>query len=594
MKHSRLSLIICMLAILYTGLIYYPKWQKQGTEATISWDVSGYYMYLPAFFIYKDAKKCSFQDSIIQKYYPTPDFQQAFKHTSGNYVMKYSSGQAILMLPFFLTGHLFGKISSYPADGFSYPYQLAIGLGMLVYAFIGLWYLRKILLTYFSDTVTAITIAAIVLASNYFNYAAIDGAMTHNTLFTIYCVLLYTTIRFTQQPSFLKAIAIGGLCGLAGLIRPTEVITVLIAVLWGIQNFKELKERIVANWRYYTLMAVAFCLVISIQPVYWKWATADWIVYSYQDQGFNFLKPYLWKGIFDFRSGWLIYSPIFFLVIPGFYYLYQQQKKIFPVVLLFSFLFMYICFSWDQWWYGGSLGARAMIQCYPVLAFALAAFVQHITEKKEWVKIGFAAFSSLCMYYNFWLTHQAHKGGLYKAGEMTGAYWKAVLFKQEANRKWDYLLDNNELYKMYPQNAKTVYTNNFETDTSALVTETDSVNGKKLLLSKPDQYSTEFKFALKKPQQKWIRASADFTSAQKEWETWRMVQFCIRLYKNGKMVKHNYLRVHRLLNDNETKNIFIDMKAGNIDFDQAGIYFWNPASDKPLIVDNLQVVTFDY
>ncbi|MEJ8842425.1 hypothetical protein WG954_08520 [Lacibacter sp. H375] len=594
MKHSRLSLLICMLAILYTGLIYYPKWEKQGTEATISWDVSGYYMYLPALFIYKDAKKCSFQHSIIQKYCPTPDFQQAFQHASGNYVMKYSSGQAILMMPFFLTGHLFGKISSYPADGFSYPYQLAIGLGMLVYAFIGLWYLRKILLTYFSDSVTAITIAAIVLASNYFNYAAIDGAMTHNTLFTIYCVLLYTTIRFTQQPSFLKAIAIGSLCGLAALIRPTEVITVLIAVLWGIQNFKELKERLVANWRYYTLMAFAFCVVISIQPLYWKWATGEWIVYSYQDQGFNFLKPHLWKGIFDFRSGWLIYSPIFILVIPGFYYLYQQQKKIFPVVLLFSVLFIYICFSWDQWWYGGSLGARAMIQCYPVLAFALAAFVQNITEKKEWVKIGFAAFSSLCMYYNFWLTHQAHKGGLYKAGEMTGAYWKAVLFKQEANRKWDYLLDNNELYKMYPQNVTTVYTNNFETDTSALVTEIDSVNGKKLLLSKPDQYSTEFKFALKKPQQKWIRASADFTSVQKEWETWRMVQFCIRLYKNGKMVKHNYLRVHRLLNDNETKNIFIDMKAGNIDFDEARIYFWNPASDKPLIVDNLQVVTFDY
>jgi hypothetical protein len=593
MKHSRFSLIICLLAILYTGLNYYPKWEKQGTEATISWDVSGYYMYLPAFLIYKDAKKCSFKDSVIQKYYPTPDFQQAFQHASGNYVMKYSSGQAIMMLPFFLTAHLFAKISSYTADGFSYPYQIAIGLGMLVYAFIGLWYLRKVLLTYFSDTVTAITITAIVLASNYFNYAAIDGAMTHNTLFTIYCVLLYTTIRFTQQPSYFKAIAIGSLCGLAGLIRPTEVITVLIPVLWGMQNFKELKERIVANWRHYTLMAVAFCLVISIQPLYWKWTTGEWIVYSYQDQGFNFLKPYLWKGIFDFRSGWLIYSPIFFLVIPGFYYLFQQQKKIFPAVFLFSVLLIYICFSWDQWWYGGSLGARVMVQCYPVLAFALAAFVQRITEAKEWVKISFAAFCSLCLYYNFWLTHQAHKGGLYKAGEMTGAYWKAVLFKQDVNRKWDYLLDNNELYKAYPKKATKIYVNNFDADTSSLATVLDNINGKGLLFSKQDQYSNEYKFSLKSDQ-KWIRASADFTSAQKEWETWRMVQFCIRIYKNGEMIKHRYLRVHRLLNENETKNVFIDMKIDDLDFDEAGIYWWNPASDKPLIVDNLEVVTFDH
>jgi len=594
MKYSRFSLIICVLAILYTGLIYYPKWEKQGTEATISWDVSGYYMYLPAFLIYKDAKKCRFKDSVIQKYYPTPDFQQAFQHALGNYVMKYSSGQAVMMLPFFLSGHLFARISSYPADGFSYPYQLAICLGMLIYAFIGLWHLRKVLLIYFPDTVTAITIAAIVLASNYLNYAAIDGAMTHNTLFTIYCVLLYITIRFTQQPSFLKAIVIGSLCGLAGLIRPTEVIAVLIPVLWGIQNFKELKERIVANWRRYIVMAVAFCIVISIQPLYWKWATGEWIVYSYQDQGFNFLKPYLWKGIFDFRSGWLIYSPIFFLVIPGFYYLYRQQKKVFPAVLFFSVLFIYICFSWNQWWYGGSLGARAMVQCYPVLAFALAAFVQRLSKAGELVKISFAAFCSLCMYYNFWLTHQAHKGGLYKAGEMTGAYWKAVLFKHEVNRKWDYLLDNNELYKSYPQEVTRVYVNNFEADTSALATVLDSINGKSLLFSKQDQYSNEYKFSLTKPHQKWIRASADFTSAQKEWETWRMVQFCIRLYKNKEVVKHRYLRIHRLLNENETRNIFIEMKADDIDFDEVGIFWWNPASAKTLIVDNLRVVTFDH
>ena len=37
--------------ILAGGLFYYPKWQKPDTEATIGWDVSGYYAYLPAAFI---------------------------------------------------------------------------------------------------------------------------------------------------------------------------------------------------------------------------------------------------------------------------------------------------------------------------------------------------------------------------------------------------------------------------------------------------------------------------------------------------------------------------------------------------------------
>ncbi len=87
--------------ILYAGVAYYPKWKQGGSEATLSWDVLGYYMYLPAVFIYGDIKKCGFKDSILAKYQPTPDFQQAFVHSNGNYVMKYSSGQAVMMAPFF-------------------------------------------------------------------------------------------------------------------------------------------------------------------------------------------------------------------------------------------------------------------------------------------------------------------------------------------------------------------------------------------------------------------------------------------------------------------------------------------------------------
>jgi len=594
MQLSRIAFFSCAVLILYTGMFYYPKWNKPGSEATISWDVSGYYMYLPAAFIYRDLKKCSFKDSILAKYQPTPDFQQAFLHPSGNYVMKYSSGQAFMMLPFFFSGHAAAKLSSsYSADGFSYPYQIAIGLGMLIYAFIGLWLLRKILLNYFSDAVTAVTLVTVVLASNYLNYASIDGAMTHNTLFTLYCLLLYATIRFHQEPSFLRALIIGCLCGLATLTRPTEIISILIPVLWGLQGFKDFKNRGLNNLRYYIVMSIGFCLLISIQPLYWKWATGEWIVYSYQEQGFDFLKPYLWKGLFDFRAGWLIYSPVFILVFPGFYFLYKQYRSIFFSLALFSVLFIYICFSWDQWWYGGSLGARAMVQAYPVLAFALAACLQNILQQKDWIRIGFAACLGLCMYYNLWLTHQAHKGGLYKAGEMTGAYWKAVVFKQEVNRKWDYLLDNDELYKGYPQQTTTLYENNFENDTSSQLTTTDTINGKSLFLNKSDQYTAEYKFKPVIGNKKWVRASADYKLKQKEWEPWRMTQFCIRFYNRGELIKHRFIRVHRLLNDNETRSLFIDIKTPSADFDEVGVYWWNPGNNLLLIIDNLKVVAFD-
>ncbi|MBK8444446.1 MAG: hypothetical protein IPL35_13975 [Sphingobacteriales bacterium] len=64
----------------YIAFFFYPKWKQSRTEATLSWDVSGYYMYLPAIFIYKDLRHCAFGDDIIQKYYPSPAFEQAYLH----------------------------------------------------------------------------------------------------------------------------------------------------------------------------------------------------------------------------------------------------------------------------------------------------------------------------------------------------------------------------------------------------------------------------------------------------------------------------------------------------------------------------------
>ncbi|HLO38540.1 MAG TPA: hypothetical protein VK173_08620, partial [Lacibacter sp.] len=69
-KLSLYSLIICCVLMMAVSFFYYPKWSRPGSEATISWDVSGYYMYLPATFIYKDLKQCSFKDSILSKYQP--------------------------------------------------------------------------------------------------------------------------------------------------------------------------------------------------------------------------------------------------------------------------------------------------------------------------------------------------------------------------------------------------------------------------------------------------------------------------------------------------------------------------------------------
>src|SRR5258708_2548325 len=241
---SKIALLLSMCWILGVGCFYYPKWNQGGTEATLSWDVSGYYFYLPAHFIYHDLKQQKFKDSILLKYNPTSSPYQSYQYKNGNYIMKYTAGMAVMYSPFFFTAHLFAKTNGYEADGFSYPYQLVVGLGSLLIAFIGLIFLRKILLQYFSSTVTGIVLLLYILGTNYLEYAAITNAMSHNYLFTLYAILIYSTIKFYSNPSYLKAIFIGCIAGLATLTRPTEIICLFIPLAWGVSSKETLKQRL--------------------------------------------------------------------------------------------------------------------------------------------------------------------------------------------------------------------------------------------------------------------------------------------------------------------------------------------------------------
>lgn len=578
------GLIVFMMAIHF---LYYPKWNKQNTEATISWDVSGYYMYLPAAFIYKDIKKCAFKDDILTKYQPTSDFQQAFLHQgSGNYVMKYSLGQSIIMSPFFFIAHTWASATErYPADGFSFPYQFCIGVGMLLFGIFGLFILRLVLLEYFSEIATSLTLIGIVLGSNYLNYSAIDGAMTHSSLFTLYSLLLWATIRFYKQPSIVRSLFVGLLLGFLALIRPTEIIAFIIPLFWGVDtiNWNSIITRLrdmLHQWKMYLIALVTLIAIGSLQLFYWHYATGDWIVYSYQDQGFSWLRPHILDGIFSYKTGWLIYSPMLVFSLIGFYHLHQKQRGVFYSCLIFTILFIYIAFAWDIWWYGGSLGQRTMVQSYPILAMPFAAFIDQSKSLTKYVKVAMIGIAGLFIYMNIWFTHQAHKGGLLHVAQMTKAYyWKTLLTYDRSQEELKLLDGVKEVYEGVPRNMTVVA---FDT---IMITE----------LSARHQYSDTLTLAIDSKQlnKDWIRVSADIKLADKEWNYWSMTQFRVDLVKNEKLVEDYMIKLQRHLQDHEQKRIYMDIRIDDLDFDEVKITFWNADSHENVIVRHVYVEAFD-
>lgn len=597
-KFSLYALLACCLLLFAAANFYYPKWAQPHTEATISWDVAGYYLYLPAFFIYGDPAELEFKPGIIEQYRPSPYFDQAFLHEeSGNYIFKYSAGMALLYSPAFFAAWLYTSLTDYPADGYSFPFQFILTQWSLLVAFLGLFYLRKFLLIYFRDAAVGLTLVAIVFGTNYLSYASTNGAMSHNFLFTIYALLLWTTYQFYRSPTRLLAASIGLLCGFAALARPTELIVVLIPVLWGLQFplsgfFKKRVSFFLQHRDKIGISILCMLLVGSVQLIYWKSMSGDWLVYSYEDQGFSWTKPHLWRGFFSTRAGWLTYSPIMAFALIGFVFLWKQQKQLFLHALFYAILVLYITFAWDIWWYGGSLGQRALVQSYAIFAIPMTAFMEMIL-RKEWRSLFFGPLLFFLSLYNIWWFHQSHRGGLFIPEQMNTPYFISVLGKFSVDEDVIKLLDTRDRVSSAFENPRLVFVENFESESTEKCG-MDPIEGSGSLCLPPgDHFSPVYFFSVDpKEGESAIRSSAIFRVGEKEWDHWKQSQMIVSFFEGEMHIRTRYLRLQRLLDPHEEREIYMDLNLPNQPIDRIGIQFSNPGSPHPILVDNLRVYLF--
>lgn len=595
----------CAATILAITLLF-PRYNRPGTEATLAWDVSGYYLYLPATFIYHDLKKVSFLPKIIEKYQPSFSPDQAFPIENGNQVMKYSAGMAVLYLPFFAIGHVIAKLGGYPADGFSLPYQAAIHLGSVLMAIVGLWFLRKILLRYFPDRLVGWTVLLIALGTNILNYATFDAANAHGWLFMLVALLIHLTICYHDRPTLLRATGLGAVIGLLGLVRPTEILYAIIPLLWGVNNVTTLGQRMVLfikNWPHLLMAGLATVFIGGIQLAYWKYVSDHWFVYSYGDQSFSFLHPHFMDVFFSYRKGWLVYTPLMAFALVGFWFLVRgfsgrPQFSIFnsqfSIVLFFLFNTWIVC-AWDIWWYGGAFGQRAMIQSYPLLAFPLTAFLVFMGEKK-WRKLLFGSLLAGCVALNLFQTYQAHWGP-WEAEAMTGAYYRRIFAKLKDDPNDKLLLDTREGFFGEKKNLKLIYSTDFEEvrDTVGVGSKL-AKSGSKAIFCAP-QTPFSHTLLITRPSEiihgEWLHITADFYCEAKIWEAWNMPQLVVRFEQQGNTIKERALRPMRVMQANEWTKVGMNIKVPSSDFDRMNIFLWCPGGQGELWMDDLKIETFE-
>tara|TARA_R110001592_G_scaffold89033_2_gene261936 strand:- start:2580 stop:4382 length:1803 start_codon:yes stop_codon:yes gene_type:complete len=382
-KHSfsTVSIIVVFLVALFID-IDLKLWKEQ--DRVIEHDVHGYYTYLPAIFIYDDIKLEKSDYRLGENYYM---FWISHVTDDGVKMVKATSGMSMLYAPFFFVAHGIAKISDYPADGFSDPYKLFLLFSALFYLFLGLNYTKKILLEYnFSDKHIGVTILIIGVGTNFLAYASQSATMPHVYNYALFSMFIFYTIQWYKNYKLKDIFILGLLLGIISLVRPTNILIALFFILYNINSIHDVKERILLFKKEFVRLNLFFPLILIVwipQFVYWKITSGSFIFYSYTEEGFYWLDPKIIEGLFSFRKGWLVYTPVMIFSIIGIFLMKKEVKKLKFVITAFSVINIYIIFSWWCWWYGGTFGQRSMIDSYSMLAIPLASFVQFVDSKKK-------------------------------------------------------------------------------------------------------------------------------------------------------------------------------------------------------------------
>lgn len=564
-------------------------------ENELSWDTFGYYLYLPAEFIYNDItlSDMSWLNAIHEQYRPSETLYQFSVLDNGNKVLVNTMGMALFYAPFFFLAHFLTPILGYTADGFSIPYQISISLGGLIYSFIGILFLRAALKKIFNKYLATIVLFLIVMSTNYIQFATYSTVSPHNILFTLYAIMLFATLKWHEHYQLKYAVLIGFALGLIFLIRPTEMVVLFIPLLWGVKDKESLSRKyLLLKQKRIQLLAVAFIVIFCGIPqlIYWKTVSGQWFYYSYvhTKEGLELLTPHLFNFLFSFRKGWVVYTPLLFFISMGFYTLYQKERQWFYALFTCVVLHLYIDSSWSGWWYaGGSYSSRTMIPTYGLLAIPLGFFLQNAlynSIKRMAVSLLLAFFVIL----NLFQTWQ-FRMGIINSDRMTMAYYFRVFGKMHHKPEDDKLLlvyrsygkqlfDRKEEYK-----SKPFYSNTFDESPEGV-----------FLMDAEKIYSPGPKIEwrdLTKHDHCWIVSSIDvFIPDQYEGELPVLVTTFVHKGKNIQYLAQS-IENPKYEEWNTISSEFLSPEVRSSS-DEMKVYLWHRSSDT-IKVDNLLVTVFE-
>jgi hypothetical protein len=340
-------------------------------------DAEGYYLYLPALFIYH-----GFNSIPVR----SPGQFPTIKKT-GNVYDKYTFGVAILELPFFLVADAFATRSNDQRDGYSKPYQAAIAFAGIFYGLLGLYIIFLVLKIRFHKVHVLLGLVAVLFGTNLLHYILIEPGMSHIYSFFLIASMMFYTPRIYADPSWKRFLLFSIIVGLIVFIRPSNIVVVLYYLFYQVSSMTQLKERMRYFWENlgkHFLLVIPFLVLFTIQILIWKDMVGEWVIFSYSNEpGFIYWSsPKMLNVLFHVHNGLFIYAPVLLLAVVGLIIGLVQKRSNSFLILIILLLSTYIFGSWWAWWFGGAYGHRCYVELLPFFVCGLVFLSQTLDKSR--------------------------------------------------------------------------------------------------------------------------------------------------------------------------------------------------------------------
>ncbi|MEE9438901.1 MAG: hypothetical protein V3V14_07875 [Saprospiraceae bacterium] len=597
---SALNITPVLLIILAIFLFVTTNIGRYKTDIIDAGDQAGYYCYLPALFIHQDI-------GFVEKISEHKDY---YNQNITSKVNKYTSGVAVLQAPFFLGGHLLAKITGAKQDGYSYPYLLAIMIGILFYVTFGLLLLSKVLLKYFDKSTTAIVILAIALATNLFYFTVSNNQMSHGYSFFLLALLIYATDQWYSHQKLKYAILIGISAGIMTLIRPIDILVLSIPVFYNITKISDISTRIKLikdHWTSYAISVILFAMCAIPQLVYWKLATDSWLYYSYGSEGFDFTNPRIWSGFTAAKNGWLLYTPIMMFSLLGLLFLLKKRRWALPIFLFFP-LYVFIVYSWHNWYYINSFGSRPLVGTYALLAIPMAYFVD-FCRKYNWSKwVLYLVFMFLGVL-NIFQTYQ-ESWGILKTSTMTYAYYQQSFGKTQMDYPMLSAYETDIIQPYHTTCQEALFVNSIQDSTvNGIVPDKFHSPPYSIRMNKKNKYFNILNKSigdLKIKEGQYLKISGWFNSEKHVGSKWNSSSIIVSILQNKEEIhwsnlwinnkinadRSNYALKGRVINEWGEVYFYYKIPPGISPNQIVKIYLYNP-TNIGMLVDDLKVQICD-